>query len=130
MGHKFDDKWSCFFVRFDDDYEDHELVFIGTMDLKFKPNGELERGTLQYEEEYKVYLHGKSDSGFNPRTLQLESDDYHLFEGTLTFENDDVTSLAVTGKLHFPDDSRLRSLVDEKLNLKTQDDPPWLITKP
>lgn len=133
MGHKFDDRWSCFIIAFDDDgHYDHELASIGTMYLTFKRNGELEHGFLEYEEKHKkepgrLYLKGRADSGFSPQTIQLESDDSHLFEGTLTFESDNHESMVITGKVHFPEDSGLRRLI---ASITAQDDPPWVITKP
>ena len=130
MGHKFDDRWSCFIIIFEDDYN-HHLESIGTMYLTFNRNGVLYRGHLEYNDvdgrEHRLDLSGRADTGFNPRTLQLESEETHLFEGTLTFESDDHENMAITGRAHLPEDTPLRALVASKTD---QDDPPWVILKP
>jgi hypothetical protein len=136
MAHRFTAAWSCFLIAFDydEDRYNHELRYMGRMDLVFKPNGELYRGTLQYPDEEPLILTGFASIGVGERSMRLvaeEVDDF--FEGTLTFESDDQTSSVVTGKVHFGDKSRLKNRLLKAGILpkkQAQDDPPWVITKP
>jgi hypothetical protein len=129
MANRFEGRWSCFIVHLEDGGHDHELRFIGTMYLEFKTNGDLERGHLEYDED-EVHLTGTSSRIGEPR-IRLESEFHDSFEGILTFENDDLTSFATTGKLHLAEDSGLRNrLLKDGILRVDQDDPPWVITKP
>ena len=132
MATRFDGKWSCFIVQFDDEENGyaHRLTSIGTMYLEFKTNGELKHGVLVYDGD-EVQLTG-SCTRVGELRINLESQEYDGFEGILTFENDDRTREAVTGKLHLPDDSRFKKRLLEAgiLSKRNQDDPPWVITKP
>lgn len=132
MANRFDGKWSCFIVDFDQTPNgyNHRMKPIGTMYLEFKTNGELKHGVLVYAgDEFQL-------KGFCTRVgelrINLESEEYDGFEGILTFENDDRKQEAVTGKLHLTEGSRLKNRLLEAgvLSVKSQDDPPWVITKP
>lgn len=132
MANRFDGKWSCFIVEFDraQNGYNHKLKSIGTMYLEFKTNGQLKHGVLVYNGD-EIQLTG-SCTRIGELRINLESEEYDSFEGIFTFENDNRTKEAVTGKLHLPEGSRLkdRLLKAGILSERDQDDPPWVITKP
>lgn len=122
---KFDGHWRCFLVTFSERNEE-VLVPIGTMNLKFKPDGELEHGHWEYDRT-RFDLEGVADPGLRPKALELETDSNDLFEGLGTYESGDGQRMVVTGKFHVAADSRVRKAL--KL-ARAQDDPPWVILKP